>query len=95
MLLLKVVDSQVEGGRMFQSIVPGETEFRIPLSGAMAGKDISRQSPSELPLRLISGERIRQDGRTHAAVGEMAAHTGFSILSSQGRRNRRIIGPSD
>ncbi len=91
MLLLKVVDSQVEGGHVFQSIVPGETEFRIPLSNAMAKKDISRQSPSELPLRLISGERIRQDGRTHATVGQMAAHTGFSILAS---RTEEIAGSS-
>ena len=83
MLLLRVVDSQVEGGHVFQSIVPGETEFRIPLSNAMKKKDVSHQSPSELPLRLISSERIRQDIRTHATVGEMAAHTGFSILTSR------------
>lgn len=83
MLLLRVVDSQVEGGHVFQSIVPGETEFRIPLSNAMKKKDVSNQSPSELPLRLISSERIRQDIRTHATVGEMAAHTGFSILTSR------------
>ena len=83
MLLLRVVDSQVEGGHVFQSIVPGETEFRIPLSNTMRKKDVSTQSPSELPLRLISSERIRQDTRTHATVGEMAAHTGFSILTSR------------
>lgn len=82
-LLLKVVDSQVEGGTMFQSIVPGETEFRIPLSDSVKDKDPSQQSPSELPLRLISSERIRQDTRSHATVGRMAAHTGFSILGSR------------
>ncbi len=91
MLLLKVVDSQVEGGSVFQSIVPGETEFRIPLSSAMVKKDISQRSPSELPLRLITGERIRQDSRTHATVGEMAAHTGFAILTS---RTESIAGES-
>jgi lipopolysaccharide export system permease protein len=91
MLLLRVVDSQVEGGKVFQSIVPGETEFRIPLSNAMKKKDISKQSPSELPLRWISTERIRQDSRTHATVGEMAAHTGFSIMTS---RPEEIAGPS-
>lgn len=82
-LLLKVVDSQVEGGTMFQSIVPGETEFRIPLSDSVKDEDPSQQSPSELPLRLISSERIRQDTRSHATVGQMAAHTGFSILGSR------------
>lgn len=88
-LLLKVVDSQVEGGSVFQSIVPGETEFRIPLADAMMNQDISDRSPSELPLRLISSERIRQDSRTHAAVGQMAAQTGFAILMS---RNEEISG---
>ncbi|MGI9471878.1 MAG: LptF/LptG family permease [Rubripirellula sp.] len=90
-LLLRVVDSQVEGGHVFQSNIPGETEFRIPLSNAMKKKDVSNQSPSELPLRLISSERIRQDIRTHATVGEMAAHTGFSILTS---RTEAIAGNS-
>jgi lipopolysaccharide export system permease protein len=90
MLLLRVVDSQVEGGHVFQSIVPGETEFRIPLSNAVrSDRDISKTSPSELPLRLISSERLRQDGRTHSLVGQMAAHTGFSILTS---RNEHIAG---
>jgi len=88
-LLLRVVDSQVEGGNIFSGGLPGEDVVRIPLSGAVQQKDISLQSPSELPLRLISGERIAQDSRTHAKVGEMAAHTGFAILSS---RNDDIAG---
>jgi lipopolysaccharide export system permease protein len=83
MLLLKVVDSQVEGGNVFSGVWPGEDEVPISLSNAVAQPDISTQSPSELPLRLISGERIRQDSRTHAIVGEMAAHTGFAILTSR------------
>ncbi len=82
-LLLTVVDSQVQGGSLFESNVPGETEFRIPLSNAMTGKDISEQSPSELPLRLISSERIRQEGRTNSTVGQIAAHAGFAILASR------------
>ena len=91
MLLLKVVDSQVEGGASFQSIVPGETEFKIPLSNTVQDEDPSQQSPSELPLRLISSERIRQDSRSHATVGQMAAHTGFAILGS---RQETIAGSS-
>lgn len=89
-LLLKVVDSRIEG-RKLQTDFPGKSEYRIPLSKQMAKKDVSTQSPSELPLRLISSERIRQDSRTHAAVGEMAAHTGFSILTS---RTEDIAGPA-
>ena len=90
-LLLQVVDSQVEGAKGFQGIVPGETEFKIPLGGALKIKDVSRRSPSELPLRLISGERIREDGRIHAAVGRMAAHTGFAVMTS---RPEQIAGQS-
>lgn len=88
-LLLRVVDSQVEGGNLFQSIVPGETEFKIPLSGKTAARDISNKSPSELPMQLLSGERLKQDSRNHAIVGQLAAHTGFSILTS---RHENITG---
>jgi lipopolysaccharide export system permease protein len=90
-LLLKVVDSQVEGGSGFQGIVPGETEFRIPLGKKVDDNDISRRSPGELPLSVIRGERVRQDGRTHAIVGQLAAHTAFSILTS---RPEQIAGPA-
>lgn len=82
-LLLQVVDSQVEGGKGFQGIVPGETEFKIPLGGALRVKDVGIRSPSELPLRLIGNERIQQGVRAHAAVGEMAAHTGFAVMTSR------------
>lgn len=88
-LLLRVLDSQVEGGHLFQSVVPGETEFKIPLSNQISSQDLSNKSPSELPMRLLSTERIRQDSRNHAIVGQLAAHTGFSILTS---RNENIIG---
>ncbi len=82
-LLLKVVDSRIEGGNVFHTDFPGESEYRIPLAKQMAIKDPSTQSPSELPLRLISSQRIHQDSRTHAVIGEMAALTGFSILTSR------------
>ncbi len=89
-LLLKVVDSKVEVGHLLHSTWPGKAEFPIPLSGAITNRDVQFKSPSELPLRLISGERLRQDSRTHAAVGQIAAHTGFSILAS---RTEDIAGP--
>ncbi|MFK8112867.1 MAG: LptF/LptG family permease [Rubripirellula sp.] len=90
-LLLKVIDYQVKAGHAFQGTVPGEKVFPIPMSTALSSKDVSNQSPSELPLRLISTERIRQDSRTHAKVGQMAAHTGFAILTS---RMEKIAGNS-
>ncbi len=94
-LLLQVIDSQVEGGHGFQGIVPGETEFKIPLSGALKVKDVSQRSPSELPLRLIGDERIRQDSRAHAAVGQLAAHTGFSVLTSRPEQIAGQAGSTD
>lgn len=90
-LKLKVIDSQVEGGSGFQGIVPGETEFSIPLGRKVDEKDVSRRSPGELPLSIIRGERVRQDSRTHAVVGELAAHTAFSIMTS---RPEQIAGPT-
>ena len=89
-LLLTVVNSRVESGHL-RSDIPGESEFRIKLSGAISQRDVSQQSPSEMPLRLIRSEGIRQDTRTHVIAGEMAAHTGFSLLSSRGQE---IAGPS-
>lgn len=88
-LLLTVVNSRWES-KQFSGTIPQTETFPIPLSDAMAEKDVQFQSPSEMPLRLIRSERIRQDNRTHAAVGEMAAHTGFSILVS---RSEDIAGP--
>jgi len=82
-LLLRVTDSRVEGGGGLQGVVPGETEFKIPLSGALQVKEASAQSPSELPLRLIRNERIQQDSRSREAIGQLAAHTGFSIITSR------------
>ena len=90
-LLLKVVDSRVEGGHVLHADVPGDFVYKIPLSKKMAKKDPGSQSPSELPLRLLSSQRIHEDSRTHAAIGEMAAHTGFSILTS---RSEDIAGIS-
>ena len=81
-LKLSFIETQIESGGALRADFPKETEFKVPLSGAMQARPISHRSPSELPLRYIGNERIQQDSRTHAAIGEMAAHTGFSILTS-------------
>ncbi|NND99814.1 MAG: YjgP/YjgQ family permease [Pirellulaceae bacterium] len=82
-LLLRVADSEVKGGGSYQGVIPGDTEFRIPLSKTMSNKGSETQRPREMPLRLIKHERLRQDARTHGAVGALAAHTGFSILTAR------------
>lgn len=90
-LLLHVVDSQVEGGEGFEGTWPGETEFRIPLGKAFRQRDLGQTSPSALSLLEIGPETIAQERRGRRAIGELAAHTGFSLL---GARWGEIAGPS-
>ena len=82
-LVLYVVDTQIEAGNDFHGIIPRKGEFPIPLAEALTGRSISEQSPSELPLNILGKESVAQDNRNHIAVGEVAAHTGFSILTSR------------
>ncbi|MEM6366602.1 MAG: LptF/LptG family permease [Planctomycetota bacterium] len=90
-LLLELTDTRCSRGDSFQGEVPGITSVPIPLSRSMQTPSQDRRPPRELPLRLIELERLRQDARTHAAVGQLAAHTGFAILTS---RPEWIIGQS-
>ncbi|QDT11795.1 LptF/LptG family permease [Planctomycetes bacterium K23_9] len=83
MLLLKLTDSEISGGTSLQGYLPGEDVFQIPLSKTMEQKSTETQRPRELPLRMIRRERLKQDERTHAAVGELAAQTGFAILTAR------------
>ncbi len=82
-LLLEVIDSQIKGGTMIQGTIPGRTEVPIPLEKTADNRGDAEKKPQELPLRLIKRERLRQDSRTHAVVGELAAHTGFSLLTAR------------
>jgi len=82
-LVLKLIDSKVVRGEGLQGIVPGESSFEIPLGNALDEEDVSTISPSELPLRLIRSEKVKQRERTHAAIGQLAAFTGFALLKSR------------
>jgi len=90
-LLLKVMDSKVEGGDGFQGLVPGETEFRIPLGKALRQKTAAQQRPEDLSLRNVGTELIQEDRRAQQKIGQLAAHTGFSILTA---RWDDIAGPA-
>ncbi len=81
-LVLQLVDSRVQRGEQLQATVPGETEFELPIGGQMSDDD-STTRPSELPLRLIGSQRLYELDRTRAAVGQLAAITGFSLLTAQ------------
>ncbi len=80
-LVLYVVDTQIEAGSNFRGIIPDEGEFPIPLGDALKAKKLSEQSPSAVPLNLLGRESVAQDNRNHIVVGEVAAHTGFSIMT--------------
>nr|WP_255712850.1 LptF/LptG family permease [Rhodopirellula sp. JC740] len=82
-LKLKLIDSEMIRGKALQGYIPGEYDFEIPLGNALDEDDISTRSPSELPLRLIRDEKLRQRERTHAKIGELAAFTGFSLMTSR------------
>ncbi|MCO8122739.1 LptF/LptG family permease [Stieleria sp. TO1_6] len=90
-LLLELTDSQWDRGGSIKGLSPGRTEVPIPLSRTLRTPEQDNRPPRELPLRLIEVERLRQDARSHAAIGQLAAHTGFSILTS---RPDAIIGQS-
>lgn len=82
-LLLELTDSRWDRGATLQTLLPGTTKFPIPLSRTLRTPSQAETRPAELPLRLIGVERLRQDARSHAAIGQLAAHTGFSILTSR------------
>ena len=64
--------------------------MKSPLGESLDAEDVSTTRPSELPLRLIRREKSRQSERTHAAIGQLAAFTGFALLKS---RPEDIGGP--
>ena len=82
-LRLELTDSQWDRGGTVKGFMSGKTPVNIPLARALRTPDQSERRPRELPLRLIGVERLRQDARAHSAVGQLAAHTGFAILSSR------------
>ncbi len=90
-LLLELTDTRCKQGGSLQGHWPGIINIPIALSRTLRTPSQDSRPPRELPLRLIELERLRQDARTHAAVGQLAAHTGFAILSS---RPEWIIGQS-
>ena len=82
MLVLRVLDSQIEGGALFQSVIPGVNEFPIPI-GDINDKNVADRRPSELPLTLIAGERARVREQVRGGVGRIAAARTAALLTSR------------
>ncbi len=87
-LMLHVIDSRVEiGENSFQS--PHEAH-PIPLDMVVRKGSVSSSSPSELALRVIGPEAIRQQRDVEANRQRLAAQTGFSLISA---RWSELAGP--
>ena len=60
-----------------------ELEIPIPLDMVLRKGSVSSSSPSELPLRVIGPETIRQQRSGEADRQRLAAQTGFSLISAR------------
>ncbi|QDV70654.1 putative permease YjgP/YjgQ family protein [Rosistilla carotiformis] len=89
-LMLRLVDSRIEGGGAFRSHFPGEIVPEIPLNKAFAKGDPSSSRPADLPLYLIGPEAIRSEKAMSIDRQRLAAQTGFALAN--GRWND-IVGP--
>ncbi|WP_164102655.1 LptF/LptG family permease [Candidatus Laterigemmans baculatus] len=82
-LTLRVVDCRVSYGDRYQAILPDGTEIPIPLDMVLRKGSVSSTSPSELPLRVMGPEAIRQERANEANRQRLAAQTGFSLISAR------------
>src|SRR5690606_30992816 len=89
-LTLRVVDCRLVYGDGYQAILPDGTEIPIPLDMVLRKGSVSSSSPSELPLRVIGPEAIRQERAGEADRQRLAAQTGFSLISA---RWSELAGP--
>lgn len=83
MLTLQVVDCRVVGGGGHDAYFPGVMDIPIPLDIVLQKGSVSSSSPSELPLRVIGPEAIRQERASEANRQRLAAQTGFSLISAR------------
>jgi lipopolysaccharide export system permease protein len=94
-LTLHVVDSRMVVGGKITMEYPGREAFPIPLDMVLRKGSVSTTSPSELPLRVIGPEAIRQQRETQGHRQRLAAQTGFSLVSARwsemaGERGTRL-----
>ncbi len=89
-LTLRAVDCRVEMGGKITFQDSNETEIPIPLDIVMRKGSVSNTSPSELVLRIIGTEAIRQQRVNEANRQRLAAQIGFSLVSA---RWSELAGP--
>ena len=99
-LMLRLVDSRIEGGGAFRAGFPGEIVPEIPLSKALNKASNDNSRPAELPLRRIGAEAIRSEKATSVDRQLLATQTGFAlangrwadVVGSPGKNLRGQIG---
>lgn len=82
-LYLELTNSSLNRGSEIQGYIPKKESYPIPLADGWKTPTADQLRPSEMPLRLIATERLRQDQRLRAAEEKLAAHTAFSLLTSR------------
>jgi lipopolysaccharide export system permease protein len=76
-LVLKDTELETLNGR---SVFPGITEYEIPLKYASA-REIKEDSPTQLPLRLIGGEKVAQAERIEQLEQALAADVAQALVT--------------
>lgn len=82
-LMLTAVDCRVDLGDGVYQQWPGRAEIPIPLDMVLRRGSVDSTNPSEMPLRLMGPETIRQQRATEANRQRLAAQTGFSLVSAR------------
>ena len=77
-LILK--DAEIETGDGLRSVLPGITEQEIPLKYASA-REIKEDSPTQLSLKLIPGEKAAQAERIEQLEQALAADVAQALLT--------------
>ena len=82
-LTLTTLDCRLDLGDGVIQQVPGTFEFAIPLDIVMRKGSVDSSSPSELSLRLMGREAIRQQRSVESNRQRLAAQTGFSLVAAR------------
>lgn len=79
-LTLVLKDAEIETGDGLRSVLPGITEQEIPLRYASA-RELKDDSPTQLALKAIDGEKIAQAERIKVLEQALAADVGLALVT--------------
>ena len=82
-LRLSAIDSRVELGGGIVHQHPGSIDIEIPLDMVLRKGSVDSSRPSDLSMRAIGPEAIRQQRAAEADRQRLAAQTGFSLVAAR------------